>query len=1070
MRVCPSCGEENPDRFRLCGFCGTELVAAAPAPDVRKTVTVLFCDLKGSTSLAERIDTESLRGVLTRYFGEMRRVIEAHGGTVEKFIGDAVMAVFGLPRIREDDALRAVRAAFEMREALAELNVELEARWGVRLVNRTGVNTGEVVAGDVSSGQRLVTGDTVNVAARLEQAAPELQTLLGEPTYRLVRDAVDVEPMEPLELKGKAEPVAAYRLLAVHAREGFARHHEAPLVGRAEELARLHEALDQVARDPGCRMVTVLGPAGAGKSRLVAEFLRDAAGRGRVVRGRCVPYGEGITFLPLGDVVRDAAGVRDDDPIEVATRKVEALLGPSGEHDDDHERREILQRVASAMGLSSTSYAVEETFWGARKLLEALAREAPLVALFDDIHWAEPTFLDLIEHVRDVSHGVPILLLGTARHELIDERPEWERRRGNATTISLRPLSDEESSLVAANALGSARLPHGVGARIVAAAQGNPLYIEQILSMLIEEGTLSRGEDGRWVMPEASAPLTIPPSITALIAARLDLLPAEEREVAERGAVIGETFYRGAVEALTPPDLRDRVRPGLMSLARRKLIGPGSSLLAGEDAFRFQHGLIQDTAYRGLLKRRRAELHESFAAWLEDRAGSRLLEVEEVLGHHLEQAWRYRGELGPGDEGRRALGERASAPLGSAGSRALARGDARAATNLLERAVEVAPPDGAARRSMLPTLAEALMELGEFGRAEAMVEEAIANATAAGDDDLAGRARVVRLAIRFSTEPETWAAFAIDELTPIIATFEAAEDHLGLAKAWALEGYVHGAASRFGAAEQAVGRALEHARIAGDRRQEARCLSAYAQAAVYGPLPVPLALARCEELLKEAEGDRRAEALVLLALARLRALGAEPDVARDLYRRSRAIYEDLGGGLAAALVAIDSGPVEMLAGDLEAAEAELRHDYEALARIGERAYLATTAAWLAQVMVQTGRLVEAETFSRISEDAALPDDVETQVIWRAALGKARALAGERDEAVALLGEALALVERTEQPDAQGMVLLDFARVHEASGSPGEATSLALRARALFEAKGNLVSATSADELLARVGR
>ncbi|HEX9235839.1 MAG TPA: adenylate/guanylate cyclase domain-containing protein, partial [Actinomycetota bacterium] len=330
MQVCPNCGEQNPDRFRLCGFCGAELAPAELAEEVRKTVSVVFCDLKGSTSLGEKLDTESLREILNRYFREMKAVLERHGGTVEKFIGDAVMAVFGLPRLHEDDALRAVRAAFEMREALQRVNEELEARWGVRLENRTGVNTGEVVAGDVASGQRLVTGDVINVAARLEQAAPALEILIGEATYRLVKDAVDVERVEPLELKGKSERVPAYRLLAVSQEEGLARRMNAPMVGRATELSVLTWALETAIEDRNCQLVTVFAPAGVGKSRLLQEFRRSARGRATVVRGRCLPYGDGITFWPLAEVTRAAANISDEDPLEEARAKLQAITADAG--------------------------------------------------------------------------------------------------------------------------------------------------------------------------------------------------------------------------------------------------------------------------------------------------------------------------------------------------------------------------------------------------------------------------------------------------------------------------------------------------------------------------------------------------------------------------------------------------------------------------------------------------------------------------------------------------------------------------------------------------------------------
>jgi class 3 adenylate cyclase len=319
---CPDCGEENPERFRLCGYCGAQLAPPTAAEEVRKTVTVVFCDLKGSTSLGEKLDSESLREVLSAYFSAMRRVLERHGGTVEKYIGDAIMAVFGLPRLHEDDALRAVRAAFEMGTVLKDLNVRLQATWGVDLENRIGVNTGEVVAGDTATQQRLATGDTVNVTARLEQAAPGGEVLIGEATFRLVKDAVTVEPMEPLELKGKSKPVRAYRLIGVGLGEAIARRVDLPVVGRREELGRLLDAFDRALGSSRCEVVTVLGQPGLGKSRLIKEFVRRVGGRAQVLTGRCLPYGEGITFWPIAEALRQAAGIIIEDQEEDARAKL----------------------------------------------------------------------------------------------------------------------------------------------------------------------------------------------------------------------------------------------------------------------------------------------------------------------------------------------------------------------------------------------------------------------------------------------------------------------------------------------------------------------------------------------------------------------------------------------------------------------------------------------------------------------------------------------------------------------------------------------------------------------------
>jgi len=431
MSTCPQCGRENPDGFKFCGSCGAPLVAAEQR-EVRKTVTVVFCDVTGSTALGEQLDPESLRRVMGRYFDEMRMVVVAHEGTVEKFIGDAVMAVFGIPVLHEDDALRAVRAAEEMREKLGELNEELERDWGVRIQVRTGVNTGEVVAGDASSGQRFATGDTVNVAKRFEEAAPAGEILLGDSTYRLVRDAVEVEPVAPLELKGKVEPISAYRLVKVEAgAPGRARRLDSPMVGRERERAVLHQAYQRAVGERACHLFTVLGAAGVGKSRLVVDFLDELGERATVVSGRCLPYGEGITFWPLLEVIRNLYGE-------------DFLSGLAGRLAGDENAELISERIEAAVGVGDGAGLPDETFWAVRKLFEAHAGERPLVVVFDDLHWAAPTFLDLVEHIADWSRDAPLLLVCLARPEFLDGRPNWGGGKFNATSVLLEPLNEDE--------------------------------------------------------------------------------------------------------------------------------------------------------------------------------------------------------------------------------------------------------------------------------------------------------------------------------------------------------------------------------------------------------------------------------------------------------------------------------------------------------------------------------------------------------------------------------------------------------------------------------------------------
>ena len=642
MINCPKCNEENPPKFRLCGYCGTPLApAAAPLPvhEVRRTVTIVFCDLKGSTSLGENLDPEALHEVKDRYFSAMAAEITRHGGKIEKYIGDAIMAVFGLPLPHEDDALRAVRAAAGMQAALGKVNADLGARYGVSLANRTGVNTGEVVANDdPTADQKLVTGDAVNVTARLEQAAPENQIYLGETTYRLVRDAVEVEAVEPLELKGKQERVAAFRLVSARGLDGYARREDSPMVGREEELAAVDEALREAAVSRQARLVTIIGDAGMGKSRLAREVIARAGANARVVRGRCLPYGDGITFWPLRDIAGEAADIRFDDNPEEAIAKLAALVGDA----------DVAARLAAAIGLTTAAFPLHEINWAARKFLETLAADRPLLALIDDIHWAEKAFLDLIENILDTAENAPILLLATTRHDLLEKRPEWGEGP-SALRLVLRPLTDEWAARVAENLLGSTGLPADVTRRIVEAAEGNPLYLEQILSMLIDTKAL-RKEEGRWVRGEGYGEISIPPTIKALLEARLGQLGREERTAIEPASVIGLQFAAPAVASLAPTQVRADIERHLKSLTRKQFVHPAPSADA-EPIYRFHHHLVRDTVYGGLLKRARAGLHIDFVKWADqiNAERGRGLEFEEILGYHLEQAYRYLAELGPLD-------------------------------------------------------------------------------------------------------------------------------------------------------------------------------------------------------------------------------------------------------------------------------------------------------------------------------------------------------------------------------------------------------------------------------------
>jgi class 3 adenylate cyclase/tetratricopeptide (TPR) repeat protein len=1048
MQICPNCGEENPAKFRLCGFCGSPLAPALPAQEVRKTVTIVFSDLKGSTAMAEKLDSEAVREVLSRYFDEMSGALERHGGTVEKYIGDAIMAVFGLPRVHEDDALRAVRAAAEMRERLAILNEELERRWGVTIGNRTGVHTGEVVAGDPTTGQRLVTGDTVNTAARLEQAAPECEVLLGETTYRLVRHAVEVEPVEPLELKGKAERVPAYRLLSVQQAETVERHLDIPLVGRASELAVLVDELSSAVRDRRCRLVTVVAEAGAGKSRLIEEFARVASPSARVVKGRCLPYGRGITFWPLVEIVREMAAIRDEDSHEAAHGKLAAV---AGDRADD-----VVARVASAVGLGAADFGLDEINWGTRRLFELQASEKPLVVVFEDVHWAESALLDLVEYVLATASDVPLLIVCAARPDFLEYREGWLDR--DSTVVRLEPLSDEDSGLVVQQLLGDAPIPAAARARIVTAAEGNPLFVEQLLSMLIDDGLL-RNEDGEWVATGDLAELAIPGTIQGLIAARLDLLSREERAVIEPASVIGLVFARPAVEHLVPEPVRPAVETHLQTTTRKQLVRPEP--VQTDADYRFQHILIRDAAYQGLLKRARATFHEQFVDWAEavNRDRDRGTEFDEILGYHLEQANQYLAELGPLDEHGVDLGRRAATKLATAGRRAFARGDMAAAANLLRRSRELLPERDAARLELLPDLAEVMTDVGEFAWAEVFLDEAMEAARETGEAALEAHATLGRLLLQRSKDDAAWGDEVVRATARVIEVLEPLDDHAGLAKAYLLLFIAHGTACRFAEFLAAGERSLHYAVLAGDRRGQVRAVTARAIAANYGSEPVSTAIVHCEEALELTAGNRRSQALVMSYLAELEALHGNFERARQLCRDARSMLEEAGAGVQASAIAGRSGPVELLAGDARAAEEELRRSYESLSRIGEVYNASTIAARLAEALYLQDRDDEALAFSRKAEELAPEDDLWTQAAWRSVRAKVLARNGQTEaEALALAREAVEMLRATDAPVWRADGLCDFAEVLEACGQTDEARELLAEALELLERKGASVPA------------
>jgi class 3 adenylate cyclase/tetratricopeptide (TPR) repeat protein len=684
-----------------------------PALEERKIVSVLFCDLVGFTAASEQQDPEDVRARIRPYHARLRHEIERYGGTVEKFVGDAVMAVYGAPVAHEDDAERAVRAGLAILDAIGELN---DADPDLRLQVRVGVNTGEaVVALDArpERGEGIVTGDVVNTAARIEGIAPVNAVAVGEQSYRATKRAFEYEALPPAIVKGKAEPLEVWRAVAARARFGsdVGRGFTTPFVGRDLEKALLVGIFERAVQQRSVQLVTVVGEPGIGKSRLIAELRNVVDARPELIRwrqGRCLPYGEGITFWALGEIVKAEAGILESDPPDVAAAKLEETVAGI-----DDERDWVLQRLTPLVGIEVSAPAErQELFTAWRRYCEYLAAGRPTVLVFDDLHWADDALLAFLEHLAEWSQGVPLLVVCVARPELYERRPGWGAGQRNTHITNLPPLGDQETETLVGNLLASAVRGHGVEQALLERSGGNPLYAEEFVRLLADRG-----------FEHVTDSDALPQSVQGLIAARLDTLAADRKSLLQDAAVIGKVFWAAAVAEIGGRELAD-VELALHELARKEFVRPArTTSMEGESEYAFWHLIVRDVAYAQIPRAGRARRHRSAADWIERKAGERVEDLAEVLAHHYIEALELARAAGDARQAAELV-PAARRFLALAGERALGL-DVAQAESRLARALDLTPADDPGRPVLLARWAEAAYEMGRLREAAAALDEAL---------------------------------------------------------------------------------------------------------------------------------------------------------------------------------------------------------------------------------------------------------------------------------------------------------------------------------------------------------
>ena len=926
----------------------------------RKLATVLFVDLVSSTELVADVDPEIVRRRVSRFFDQVSHCIVTHGGTVEKFAGDAVMAAFGVPLAHEDDAERAVRAGLATLERVKELGLEA----------RVGIESGEVVADESES--TFATGEPVNMAARLQQAADPNEILVGPVAARLVRDRVELEEVGPLDLRGWREPVVAHRVLCAVELGAPVRGLSAPLVGRESELELLENTFTRTVRDRRAGLFTIYGDPGVGKSRLAREFVAGLEGA-TVLSGRCLPYGEGVTYWPLAEMVKASAGISDDDPLDEAREKLRACC-------EDEAVADLLGLAVGVLEAVEGERAQQEITWAARAWAEQLAEAQPLVLLFEDVHWGEEPLLELIEHLAAWVREMPLLLLCIARTELLEIRPTWGGGRVRSTAIELEPLQPDESAQLVAALTSELDLDLVVDTEaVLAKTEGNPLFVEETVRMLVER---PRGAAER-----------IPDTLQSLIAARIDRLPGTPRQLLQRAAVMGRIFMLGALERLSPEV--DDVHAALDELLLRDLVvREPRATIHGEEAFKLKHVLIREVAYAGLAKSSRADLHRAFAGWLGERAGAELLEIR---AFHLDQAALLLEELdgsAPAD-----LCEEAASALTQAGRRALSREAFRSARKLLLRAVELAPTlerryyagRAAWRLADMPAV---LVEMGEVAAA----------AEKAGDAVLQGRALTALAEAVLQHRAD--AVRARELVLKAIEVLRDASPEVRFEPLWIASQVAawFGDGSEF---ERWAKAALAAAREAERKDLEVLVVQSLATAYVFRlELDEAAPLIERAVELADASGSVFGRASALSVRGWLELVSMHPVEAEAIFTAARELYAEVGNAIREAGMTMMVGRAAFAQGDRDRAEKLLRDSVRTLKGLGDRGSLCEAQRTLAMVLVEQGRIEEAERTALEARETVGPDDRVSGSTTKLALGIVRAAQNRDAEAEELLVEAV----------------------------------------------------------------